>query len=83
MRVTNAIPLGCSLLLPVGTVNSVQTLKAALEKDVVVNKLGYWTDSGAFYYADIPFKHNLTAMAETAGPGRLVFPVVLLTSAVF
>jgi hypothetical protein len=25
--VTNGIPLGCSLLLPVGTVNSVQTLK--------------------------------------------------------
>jgi hypothetical protein len=28
MRVTNGIPLGCSLLLPVDTVNSVQTLKA-------------------------------------------------------
>jgi hypothetical protein len=28
MRVTNSLPLGCSLLLPVGTVNSVQTLKA-------------------------------------------------------
>jgi hypothetical protein len=28
MRVTNGIPLGCSLLFPVGTVNSVQTLKA-------------------------------------------------------
>jgi hypothetical protein len=28
MRVTNDIPLGCSLLLPVGTVNCVQTLKA-------------------------------------------------------
>jgi hypothetical protein len=27
MRVTNDIPLGCSLLLPVGTVNFVQTLK--------------------------------------------------------
>jgi hypothetical protein len=27
MRVTNASPLGCSLLLSVGTVNSVQTLK--------------------------------------------------------
>jgi hypothetical protein len=27
-RVTNGIPLGCLLLLPVGTVNSVQTLKA-------------------------------------------------------
>jgi hypothetical protein len=27
MRVTNIIHLGCSLLLPVGTVNSVQTLK--------------------------------------------------------
>jgi hypothetical protein len=28
MRLTNGIPLGCSLLLPVGTVNSVQTRKA-------------------------------------------------------
>jgi hypothetical protein len=28
MRVTIAISLGCSLLLPVGTVNPVQTLKA-------------------------------------------------------
>jgi hypothetical protein len=28
MHVTNAIPLGCSLLLSVGTVNTVQTLKA-------------------------------------------------------
>ena len=27
MRVVNDIPLGCSLLLPVGTVNCVQTLK--------------------------------------------------------
>jgi len=27
MRVTNGIPLGCPLLLPVGTVNWVQTLK--------------------------------------------------------
>jgi hypothetical protein len=27
MRVTNGIPLGCSLLLPVHTVNSVQTLQ--------------------------------------------------------
>ena len=29
MRVTNDIPLGCSLLLPVCTVNCVQTLKAS------------------------------------------------------
>jgi hypothetical protein len=28
MRVTDDIPLGCSLLLPVDTVNCVQTLKA-------------------------------------------------------
>jgi hypothetical protein len=28
MRETNGIPLGCSLILPVGTVNPVQTLKA-------------------------------------------------------
>jgi hypothetical protein len=28
MHVANGIPLGCSLLLPVGTVNCVQTLKA-------------------------------------------------------
>jgi hypothetical protein len=28
MRGTNAIPLGCSLLSPVGTVNSIETLKA-------------------------------------------------------
>jgi hypothetical protein len=28
MRVTNGIPLGCALLLPVSTVNSAQTLKA-------------------------------------------------------
>jgi hypothetical protein len=28
MRVTNGIPLGCSLLLPVDTVNRVQTLKS-------------------------------------------------------
>jgi hypothetical protein len=27
MRVTNDIPLGCSVLLPVHTVNRVQTLK--------------------------------------------------------
>jgi hypothetical protein len=27
MRATNGIPLGCSLLLPVDTVNSVRTLK--------------------------------------------------------
>jgi hypothetical protein len=28
VRVANGIPLGCPLLLPVGTVNCVQTLKA-------------------------------------------------------
>jgi hypothetical protein len=32
MRVTNGIPLGLSLLLPVETVNSVQTLKAIAMK---------------------------------------------------
>jgi hypothetical protein len=37
----------------------------AMSKDLVVNKLGYWTDSGAYYYGDIPFKHNLSAMAAT------------------
>jgi hypothetical protein len=31
MRVTNGIPLGCSRLLPVDTVNCVQTLKAEIE----------------------------------------------------
>jgi hypothetical protein len=34
MRVTNDIPLGCSLLLPVGTVNCVQTLKVMWGFDV-------------------------------------------------
>ena len=29
MRVTNAIPLGCSLLLPVGTVNPVEAVDAS------------------------------------------------------
>jgi hypothetical protein len=42
---------------------------ASLAKDLVVNKLGYWTDSGAYYYADIPWGHNLTRMAESAGAG--------------
>jgi hypothetical protein len=28
MRVTNGIPLGCPLLLPAGTANYVETLKA-------------------------------------------------------
>jgi hypothetical protein len=32
MRVTNGIPLGCSLFLLVGTVNPVQPLKAARDK---------------------------------------------------
>jgi hypothetical protein len=32
--VTNVIPLGGSLFLPVGTVNSVQTLKAVDEKSL-------------------------------------------------
>jgi hypothetical protein len=36
-RVTNGIPLGCSLLLPVSTVNCVQTLKG--RKDFVAAKL--------------------------------------------
>jgi hypothetical protein len=35
MRVTNCIPLGCSLLLPVGTVNYVETLKAIKGPDRV------------------------------------------------
>jgi hypothetical protein len=33
--VTNGIPLGCPLLLPVGTVNGVQTLKASTIEIVV------------------------------------------------
>jgi phosphatidylinositol kinase/protein kinase (PI-3 family) len=32
MRVADGIPLGCSLLLPVGTVNSARTLKVLLHK---------------------------------------------------
>jgi hypothetical protein len=35
MRVTNGIPLGVSLLLPVGTVNSVQTLKVAAHMSAI------------------------------------------------
>ena len=38
MRVPNGIPLGCPLLLPVGTVNRVQTLKAA---SWAVHLIGY------------------------------------------
>jgi hypothetical protein len=33
MRVTNGIPLGCPLFLPVHTVNSVQTLKVVFSAD--------------------------------------------------
>jgi hypothetical protein len=33
MRVTNAMPLGVHSLLPVGTVHSVQTLKASTHTD--------------------------------------------------
>jgi hypothetical protein len=43
-RVTNGIPLGCSLLVPVDTVNGVQTLKASAQ-----------TPTGVRYlYADWP-----------------------------
>jgi hypothetical protein len=50
---------------------------AALASDRVVNKLGYWTDSGAFYYGDIPFKHNLSAMAATLRPGATMEQVAV------
>jgi Leucine-rich repeat (LRR) protein len=36
MRVTNGIPLGRPLLLPVGTVNCVQTLKASTLKELLL-----------------------------------------------
>ena len=39
----------------------------SLSSRVVLGR--YWTDSGAFYYADIPFHHNLSAMAATYKPG--------------
>jgi hypothetical protein len=39
MRVTNSMPLGCSLLLPVGTVNSIQTRKGVLWSNDVVAAL--------------------------------------------
>jgi hypothetical protein len=36
MRVTNGIPLGSSILLPVCTVNCVQTLKASITKQSIL-----------------------------------------------
>jgi hypothetical protein len=41
MRVTNAIPHGCSLLLPVGTVNCVQTLKEVKLKSYDSQEITY------------------------------------------
>jgi hypothetical protein len=35
MHLANGIPLGCSLLLPVITVNSIQTLKVTSDKTVL------------------------------------------------
>jgi hypothetical protein len=36
MRVTNGIPLGCSLLLPIGTVICVRTLKARAKTPLIL-----------------------------------------------
>ena len=50
---------------------------SALAKDLVISKLGYWTDSGAYYYADIPFGHNLSKMAATMGSGSTMEQVAV------
>ena len=44
MRLANAIPLGCSLLLLVGTVNCVQTLKAVIISKRADDAFGPATD---------------------------------------
>ena len=48
---------------------------SAASWDVVVNRVGYWTDNGAFYYGDA-YSHNLSAMAAKAGKANMEEVVV-------
>jgi hypothetical protein len=63
MRVTNAIPLGRSLLLPVSTVKSVQTLKArSLENEARVETVS----EQSFSLANEATKNNTELVAQLA-----------------
>jgi hypothetical protein len=42
MRVPNSMPLGCSLLLPVDTVNFVETLKALKKQNYDLENVVYY-----------------------------------------
>jgi hypothetical protein len=47
-RVTNGIPLGCSLLLPVGTVNHVETLQDLRSSELPKILIGHTRNSWGF-----------------------------------
>jgi hypothetical protein len=73
MRVTNTIPLGCSLLLPVGTVNSVQTLKADFAKlDSCGGTLANGTES---WYNQYVGKTLTSPLSSEAGLVRVILVV--------
>jgi beta-fructofuranosidase len=78
MRVTNGNPLGCPLVLPVGTVNSVQTLKAWQGEDKVwrmATGCGDKKKGGACLFKSDNFV-NWTAVGwlhHPQGPGNIAF----------
>jgi hypothetical protein len=65
MRVTNAILLGCSLLLPVDTENSVQTLKASTELEPVKVDAMSWKIGRVGWHCKKHLKATATTTATT------------------
>jgi hypothetical protein len=53
MRVTNGIPLGCPLILPVGTVNCVQPLKVSTKHGGLIAGVGVPDNPHGSTYQDI------------------------------
>jgi hypothetical protein len=58
--VTNGIPLGCPLLLPVHTVNCIQTLKASFVGNATILVGQNLLDTEAEALAELKTKGNLT-----------------------
>ena len=71
MCVTNGIPLGCPLLLPVGTINSVQTLKAKLKRDTTTRSLGYQS----LWLNGFPKRLQINELVELEGPDQVIVTV--------
>jgi hypothetical protein len=86
IRVTNGIPLGCPLLLPVGTVNCIQTLKVVAlpaVHDRICRLLRVWVVTGLTDFIQNPslLEGLKKFMLTLESAGGMHVALILLTSA--